>query len=909
MTANTPVKSASAGDLINFRLANQAVKFGLAIHVPAVVYSAQVNQSFDSLDNVNYLEYDGGTGTLADVLAGMTCYVGTSAGARDKGVVRVRKAPTATRLYIGATSDILFADDDYLTVVDDFGLWGKEVQQDGAIIRMDTELTFTSRGAQCLIRAAPMVAIIKRVAGTATFTPPSPALSECYDGATIASWEYDAPGASATYNMTAGDGSAYWEYDTAGQYRWSLTITDSEGRTRTTHRWVFVDPTSPDFSISTNPSTDGGWSFGITMYDNAGVSEIVDRAMVTLYTVAEYFGGVEATIGKLAGYENIVCTGWIDGESIVRDSQQGTVTFSVYGALHWMQKIRASAMALENTTSTPTTWAQIENMTADKAMARILLDTSTAADIMDCFLTGDETLIDLLAQPAGSLYAQLEAAGANTIFTTARVNSLGQLFVEVDPQMMTSTQKAALITVMTITTADYETPLDIDRLTSGSQAMVELQCNSYDGVTVYPVYSRAPGNIGKRFGEFANPTNYYAADQDECNRRAGCLLAIANPQYTPLTVVLAHQNRLIDIAPAQYCQISIAAGDTIRGVVLTNQKLIPRRVTLNIQGGYYKTECEFELASSPTDGISYFPPQQQDDTIMDGIEFDPLSFDGIGAFPSPNLDIPAALPSIQISTPPDCKTSTYYMDAPPNSFGLNWDTNYISGGGDRIASAYFPCAIRRGDAQHKTSIYIAGSFNGNAKNYTTVYGVKGGARVITATSNFTNSGGYATFNPVASVDVDGFEIELDESSVGLGDIISTGTVDSKNESGLVISGLDIGYYYAFESAGGPYYVAGDWRYSYQFQINKSGRIGYSNFNWDGPMYATQLPAGTENLEIIGTYYGRVYFTASAESINFRVYDNPAGQWYNNSGTLGYILYATSGSINFSHSAVRNVCAL
>jgi hypothetical protein len=122
MTANTPIRAATSGDLINLRSNNQGVKFGLAINKPVTIYTALVNQVFASTDGVIEIEYDGATGTLADVKEGMTLYIGSAAGLRDKGIARIRKTPTVTKLFIGAVS-IQISDNDHLTVVNDFALW------------------------------------------------------------------------------------------------------------------------------------------------------------------------------------------------------------------------------------------------------------------------------------------------------------------------------------------------------------------------------------------------------------------------------------------------------------------------------------------------------------------------------------------------------------------------------------------------------------------------------------------------------------------------------------------------------------------------------------------------------------------------------------------------------------------
>jgi len=920
MTANTPIRAASSGDLVNFRTDNQGVKLGLAILAPATIYTARINQTLSAYDCLIEIIYDGGSGTLANVLPGMTMYIGSSAGARDKGTVRIRKAPTATKFYIGKTSDILFANGDYLTVVNDFELWQKDISRAGNIIKMDSEIIFANRGGSCIIRAAPMVAVIKLVEGVATFTPPSPALSACYDGATISSWLYVATGAASSSNMTSGTGTASWTYESAGQYRWSLTVTDSIGRTTTTYRWVFVDPTSLDFVLSSNPTSDvssGGWSFGITMFDNATIANVVDRALVVLYADAEYFDGLPVTIGKLTGYENIICVGWIDGESIVKDSQQGQVTFEVHGAAHWLDKIRASAIAISNTNGTPAKWTQVKDLDADKALAHILSWTSTLPMIMDCFFSGSTVPIDLLAQPSGSLLSQIQSAASNTIFANTIVNNLGQLFIEVDPQMLTTTQKSNLTSVMTITTADYEGQLEFLRKTSGADAMIELHCNVFDTSRVMSVYSRAPGNTGKVYGQINAPGNYYADDQAECNRLAGCLLATGNAKYDPLEITLVMQNRLIDIAPSQVCILPVASGDTPRGIVLTNQKLIPRRVSFDFSNGFYKTTTTFEMLIASTDGVTYYPPTTTTPTVP--IDIPDVTPD----IPSPDIVIPPTLPEDPIVTPVDCKTSTDFTNAPGNQFTLTWDKTQLSGAdvsaADRTASAYMPCSIRKTGCVYGTNVYIAGVFEGVTADTINVYGVSGGSRVATATCGVGLFGILATFAPDDAVDVDGFEMEIDYGTgVFLpGDVIATGTVLGTS-TGTEIA-VEIGEWYAMDGAGGPwlYQVSDPSALFYNFALSLDGANWSSRADYYGigktctndPLMRLDLGGILAFAEAIDDLYARAYFQATGTSIYFAVSDSAFGD---NGGSLDYILRSATTGVRtalINLSTLNNVCAV
>jgi hypothetical protein len=86
------------------------------------MYQARVNDA-SIAKGEQLITYDGGTGDLNDAYGGMTMYVGTSAGAKDKGEIWLRDRPTATEMEVGENSHINWEDDDYLTIVNFSQIW------------------------------------------------------------------------------------------------------------------------------------------------------------------------------------------------------------------------------------------------------------------------------------------------------------------------------------------------------------------------------------------------------------------------------------------------------------------------------------------------------------------------------------------------------------------------------------------------------------------------------------------------------------------------------------------------------------------------------------------------------------------------------------------------------------------
>lgn len=908
MGSNIAARAATAGELIKFRGPGQLTKLGLAIQQPITVYTARINQTFDTLDGVAQLTYDGGSGTLADVLPGMSVFVGSTAGARDKGILRVRKAPSATVLYIGQVSNVQFAEDDYLTVVDAMALWQRDIVAAGGVVLMDYDIPFGSYfNGGCIPRIGPIAAVLELVDGSVTFNPPDPTDSACYDGATVSSYLYEAPGAASTADM---DTSApEWTYDTAGQYRWSCTITDSLGRETTSYRWIFVDPDPLVFELTSNPVGDlqsGYWQFAVTLFEDATTADIYERALVTLYAAKEYYNGEAGAIGKIAGYENIECTGWIDGESITHDPDAGTVTFTVLGPGYWLGKMRAFPFELQDTSGSPTSWKEITELTVDKALAHLLFWTSTAPFVMDCYFTGDTTRKQIITEPSGSLKSQLDAIALNNIFARTQTNNLGQLYVEIDQQLMDTTVRAALPVVQDITTVDYLGALDIQRSTSEKACMVELGgYEAYDGASLLQIYSRAPGNSPITFGEPRSYNNYIFADQDECNRVAGALLAAENNEFEPFDISLSANNRLIDIAPRMACTISLAAGDTPRGIVLSTARLIPRRV----ERAYDKvhsvmlTNVTFEFETTGVDGIDYVPPVVGDN-IPD------LGIGDYGAVDFPDADLGDWFPE---SVPPvienDCGAGKI------NQFMLSWDTSLLVGEDSTklIARCYFPCWIR--SSYLTTTILLNGFWRGDAPSHYGVYGVKDGARVLTAVVSEADHNNVATFSPLSDTEVDGFELELEAglgSSVEYipGQVAASGNVDVNLEAGVAVTGAVAGNYYSLEGTNGPYQDAVIQIDSWAIQMSNNDGSSYSAFGYNGSTFLLPLPAWGEYSEAVpGTNYGRLYFEME-ESTALRVRANDSS-WEPNTGTLGYILreaYFLGRQIELGSLLIKNVCA-
>jgi hypothetical protein len=593
---------ALTSDELSALRSDQATILWLDVDVPPVVFTCQVNQTFTTLDKILEVTYDNVTsGTYTDVLPGMTLLVGTAAGLADLGMCRIRKSATSTKLYLGEHADIKWADNAYLTVIDDWNIWSREKRTlaDGTQY-MDSEIVYSDQhSAFCpIVNAGPARRVAKL---TGAFVDLQFDLSGSWViDSTISAYSVSAPGSvSVTGGTTA---MPTIRYNAAGRYRVAFTVTAANGKSTTAYRtvrvWSDAVPLISDFTLdSCRGSYDnGGWDFSVTIrgFD----ANIRDRAMITL-VAQDYYDKAPNNIGPLPGYENIVTLGWVDGESIEYDPNGGTTKFTVRGPHWWMNQLAGSDVSLINIGKTPTKWNEMFGLTLDKALYHLIYWRSTVASIMDVYGNGDPRLAPALIEPIGSLWQKLSNF-ADKILARPCCDRYGRLFMQIDPQMMDPADRSGAATVMTLQKGDWlDNGLDIKRRLVSSDARIDLTTWLVQGgAEPKTLYSLAPGHNFKRWGQNIPLDNYLAGSQAQSNAMAGLILGAHNHPFD-FSFSLAMNNRMVDVVPAQYVEINIDESDTERGISYSG-RVVVREVELHYDSrGFLLTSWDAESESVP----------------------------------------------------------------------------------------------------------------------------------------------------------------------------------------------------------------------------------------------------------------------------------------------------------------------
>lgn len=589
-------RAATGGELTLFRTPGQWSKVFAAILVPQVIYRARVNQTFSTTDRVLEVTYDTPSGTLGNVRADMTVLVGSTLDAHDKGICRLRSID-GTKFYIGKTSDIAWADNLFLTVINDFGLWAREITMDGVTAFMDSGIAYTNQHTNF----DPVVIMgdhrVLKKTGASISTVFDWTGSYMPDGSAVSSYSTSAPTSSSSSGMTTSAPTIH--FNAVGWHPIYLTVTGANGKSFFGMRWVYVydkNNLPADAQIGDNgvDVDSGGWQFSLTLSDNVDLSLVRDRALVLVFA-EDHYGNTVQSIGPITNCENRVLTGWIGAESINWNPEQGQVEFTCYGAHHWMKIIPAYPSGVEHTTKTAAAWTEIKNLNVRLGLFHFLHWRTTATRVMDVYLPDDTRIMAECSSLAGNLWSQITEIAWDKTFARAGVDRFNRLWIKLHPQL-TPTASRTWATVMDITEDDWAGDVSFERAIVNEVSVVDMSGGSINSAgKITPYFALSPGRAFPHYGSPDIVTGHLFSSQAECLTICGLYWTWRNNQFKDIPIQFSSNMRLIDCFPNQKCTITIASGDTPRGIAYSGG-LIPTSVKFvhNADTGYLYTEAHFE---------------------------------------------------------------------------------------------------------------------------------------------------------------------------------------------------------------------------------------------------------------------------------------------------------------------------
>lgn len=637
-------RAITGDELTLLRTEGQHSKLYLAVYQPNTIYTARLDALPASNDMVGSITYNTGSGTLADVKAEMTLWVGTSAGARDLGICRIRKAPISGTFYIGATSEIDWQSNCYLTVVDMFSLFPKVPKMDGGTLKLDFENTYSDQHTD--FQPVPIMgthAVVWLTGATVDVSFDS-SDSWVFDSS-IASRTWVAPGASATSGLTTNTPTL--TYNAAGNYRVYCTVAATSGEAQTGIRHVFVfDANNMPYDVEITQSISGdygsgGWSFGVKAWADA--EDIIPGSLAILFS-KDWYGDTEQSIGQITGRENILCVGYIDGESIDWKPNESTVEFNISGANEFLSYMETGLFALNIATSAPSAWDSMAGLTVDRAVWHLLNWRSNVIALMDFYKSGDARYAETIEVPEGDMWAQLNAIGSR-IHAQGGVDKYGRLFLDIDPQCVPEADRSWAV-VMAVAKTDWRDSISIERNTRKTISMLATSgqvTGQFGGTNI--LYSLSLGNARAQYGGVQTIDQLLLEDQAQANELAGLYCGWKNLEYQ-FSFVMPQNNRMIDLFPRQYLAIAISADETPRGIAYSGN-IVPRSLEIeyNSNTGAISVNVDAEQETTALLAINGNPPDDSgaddwDDSGFPGIDMPDFTTDDGFIIAEPGVENP-----------------------------------------------------------------------------------------------------------------------------------------------------------------------------------------------------------------------------------------------------------------------------
>lgn len=615
----------------------------LSIYQPKTVLSCQVNNVAIAKSAIAIV-YDGASGSYLNVHAGMTLYVGSSAGGSDYGRIRVRSI-TATTITV-ATNDISWKDDLYLTIKEFYEVWPifQKLQSVGStpdtadvIVYKDEDITYTDQndhpGSLIWMGGHQAAMAGDQIYWSATGTVNTEGVGITY------AWEFEGGSPSSGTVVTPG----LVTYSTPGHYTTKLMVTSANGTVDTSYRHVSIyndaNPPIQKWGLNDLQGSRSDGSYTAAIWIKEPIGTIVDGALVVIFSDT-WYGSTRTSInGK------IVFVGYILDGSIVYDWRTSTVEFDVGSVTEIMKLCSGPGVSLVSF-APPTGWEEMEDVTIRKAIWWFLRWHTTVLNLADVCYLGTNYSIGAFETEAGTLYDVLNGFMDSTLFGSAIANRPGQIVCEINPEAIDNAPSAINLG-MSLDRQDWMNTPTIHEKIHPAVAYLEaggFSCvfTGISGVNT-PYMAAAPGDNGGYYGESDEHEGLALSSQAHLNTLIGNVYAYRNSRYPEVPIDLKGNYNNIDLTPNERYLLTIDAEDSQNRLAKT-LNLHPTAMVWKYvpQQGVFLPSVTFHELTTGTAGDTIVVP----DEVEDIIPYTPPNL------PPINIPPPGIIPPIPPYIPP-----------------------------------------------------------------------------------------------------------------------------------------------------------------------------------------------------------------------------------------------------------------
>lgn len=528
------------------------------IHSPSVVFAATVNLLDPPEYPISFVAYNGVTvGSYTDLVPGYTMCLGSTPGADDLGRQRIVSGSDAISIRFGYSSrgtrdgELLVIDNAYITVKKERRLWSKNpfIDSAGEVFK-DVNIEVGDNN-----EFPPPIALM--TPGTAATAVDDALLvlhsgANSYavaDGATITDFLWDTDGGTLVGGMLTDD-NIIVSY-APGFYYPSLKVTDSNGKSHTTWRPVYIeDPnnrlSTTAFMIESHTYDETGTAIAVKLYKDFPRDTYPDGTLVMIWDSEP----LEST-----DRSHLLFIGWHDSDSVSLQAQATAflrdTTLRLLDASGRLNKLPGFAQTLndeilrDEEVDPETTWQFMPLPNMDKFIHFLIYWHSDYLENASLILSGtwDEYPFVQQSVTGQSIYQQI-AQLATKICPDFRLiaSNLGDLRIVSDQHILDVELRTDTIVLefaenqWSEVSFNYNRPPSFHVLWGNATLTATNYITVDDDEVISSVRSIAPGKIYGQGGGESTFIEQLAKTQAALNAATGHRYGRINSRYGPLPI-------------------------------------------------------------------------------------------------------------------------------------------------------------------------------------------------------------------------------------------------------------------------------------------------------------------------------------------------------------------------------------
>lgn len=583
---------------ITLRKRPHATKLWLSVYQPTTILACQVNDGAISKGEREITFDNTSEGSYLLVQSGMTLFVGSSAGAFDKGTVRVRSS-TSTVLTVAENSHINWANDDYLTVVNFYeinAIYPRIIQDpaddENTLWYKDYDIEYTDQNTV-------LGSFINMGSHYAGFVEDDIFYSasgthNLREDTLSYHWFFEGGSPTGSSSHTPGNVS----YSTPGHYTTRLIVSGtSTGAVDTSYRHVSIydrpgeGSNTPiekwQFSDLSGSRDQGGYTARITLRENVDDTILKDGSLIVIFS-DDYYGDLATPTslgGNALGRQKTFFVGYVIQGSIEYNYRDSMVEFEVGSPTEIMKLAEGFAISIRDSadpsTATsdpniPSSWVTVLGMDTRRALYHYLKWHSTVLLTTDVEFVGTDRPLQYFDSDRTSLYNAVDTAMRSILVGKVVNDRQGKLWLERDIYI----EPDQFNTTLELDNRDWMGSIDIDER-HGRLSFIEMGGIAYSGAvtgTYSALLSQAPGVAPAYRGSLERQQGLALIDQDELNGIVGAVYAQRNAQYPNVSIDFSGNYRNFDVAPQEKIPLTVDSSDTVRGLTFSSKNFFPDRM-------------------------------------------------------------------------------------------------------------------------------------------------------------------------------------------------------------------------------------------------------------------------------------------------------------------------------------------